>query len=109
MALDPVQLASTMLKAGLGVLTKQTPQITSYAETEFKKIADTIVNIGKMFAAGQINADEAKLHLQIQANASRAVLLTVEGLGLLEAEQAINAALAAVKDAVNAALPFKLL
>jgi hypothetical protein len=109
MALDPGQLASSMLAAALAVLTKKTPDITSYAETEFKKIADTIVSIGQMVAAGQMTAEEATLHLQIQANASRAVLLCVEGLGLLAAEQAINAALAAVKDTVNAALPFKLL
>jgi signal transduction protein with GAF and PtsI domain len=109
MALDPIQLATTMLSAALGVLKKKTPEIQQYAETEFKKIAETIATIAKMVAAGQMGEEEAKLHLQIQASASRAVLLCVEGLGLLAAEAAINAALASVKDLVNAALPFKLL
>jgi hypothetical protein len=36
------------------------------------------------------------------------VLLTVEGLGLLAVEQAINAALRVVKDTVNTALGFVL-
>lgn len=109
MALDPSQLATTMLSAALGVLKKKTPEIQQYAEMEFKKIAETLATIGKMVAANQMSEEEAKLHLQIQASASRAVLLTVEGLGLLAAEAAINAALASVKDLVNAALPFKLL
>ena len=109
MNLDVGQLAGSMLTAALAVLKKQAPEIKEYAQTEFRKIADTIVMIGRLFAAGQINEQEAKLHLQIQTNASRAVLLAVEGLGLLAAEQAINAALGAVKDTVNAALPFHLL
>lgn len=109
MSLDLGALATTMLNAALGVLKKKTPDIVSYAEGEFKKIAQAIVTIEAMAAAGQITQEEAALHLKIQAGASRSVLLAVKGLGLLEAEAAINAALDAVKKTVNAALPFNLL
>lgn len=109
MSLDPQSLASSMLQAALGTLTKQAPGIGDYAKSEFGKIASTIAMIEKMVLSGSMTEDEAKLHLQIQANASRAVLLTVEGLGLLAAEAAINAGLNAVKGTVNAALPFALL
>lgn len=119
MALDPGQLVSSMLAAALAVL-KKSPEIVAYPETEFKKIADTVNSIGpgppggwtrrwRMYERGQVTEEGAKLHLQSRANASRAVLLTDEGLGLLAAEQAMNAAISAVRDTVNAALPFKLL
>jgi hypothetical protein len=108
-SLNAAELATTMLNAALKVFKKKTPELKSYAEGEFKKIGQSMVTIEKMVVAGTISQDEAKLHLQLQAAASRTVLMTVEGLGLLEAESAINAALDAVRTTVNAALPFKLL
>jgi hypothetical protein len=36
------------------------------------------------------------------------VLLTIEGLGIIAVEQAINAALDVLKDTVNSALDFRL-
>jgi hypothetical protein len=45
----------------------------------------------------------------MQKNSALAVLLTVQGLGLLTVESAINAALGAVKETVNTALGFLLL
>ena len=70
--------------------------------------------VGEAFATqvsvlARDGVQQAELHLQIQKNAMRSVLLTVEGLGLLAAEQAINQALALVKDQVNAAVGFALL
>ncbi len=61
----------------------------------------------KLHLSGQITEEQARLHLDIQKNASRTVLLTVEGLGLLAAEQAINARV--VRDSVNTALDFVLI
>ena len=108
MSLDARQLAASMLSAALAVLKKKTPVIRAYAEGEFKKIAQAIVTIEALAAAGRITPEEAALHMQIQRGASRTVLMTAKGLGVLDAEAAINAALDAVRTAVNAALPFKL-
>jgi hypothetical protein len=60
-------------------------------------------------AAGRINSQQADLLLDMQKLASRNVLLTMEGLGLLAAEAAINAALDVVKKAVNTALGITLI
>mgnify|MGYP003439191727 FL=1 len=49
------------------------------------------------------------MHLEIQKNATRMVLMTIEGLGILAAEAAITAALNVVKDSVNTAVGFSLL
>lgn len=109
MAVDWKVVGPQMLMAAKGVLAKKWPKVKDYAEVEFKKLADTLEMIEKLFLAGTITEDEARLHLQIQKNAARTVLLTFQGLGMLAAEEAINAALGVLKAPVNAALGFKLL
>ena len=53
--------------------------------------------------------EKAKLHLDIQKNASKMIMLTLEGLGIVAVEAAINAALKIIKDTVNTALGFTLI
>lgn len=102
-------LVKQMLTAAQGVLAKKWPEAKDYAESEYKKIGEAILFIEKQTVLGAMSKEKAKLHLEIQKNASRAVLLTLEGLGILTAEAAINAALGAIKDTVNTALGFKLI
>ncbi len=109
MALDVGTLATQMLGAALPILKKDTQDAESFAKTEFTKIAQTIVSIGEQVATGQINQQQAGLLLEMQTSASRSVLLTLQGLALLAVEEAINAALAVVKTAVNTALGFALI
>jgi len=65
--------------------------------------------IEKLKLKNEIDDEEARLQFKIQKNASRTVLLTIEGLGVLAAEEAINAAMKVVKDTVNSALGFTLI
>lgn len=109
MALDVSTLAAQMLGAALPILKQGAQDIEAFAKTEFTKIAQTIVSVGEQLASGQINQDQAGLLLDMQKHASRSVLLTIEGLGILAVEQAINAALNVVKGAVNTALGIALL
>ncbi|MGH8752885.1 MAG: hypothetical protein ACREUJ_03225 [Burkholderiales bacterium] len=109
MSLNVSALAKDMVAAFTGVLKDKAPDIKSYAESEAKKLAHTLVMIEKLVIVGKIDEEEAKLHLEIQKNAARTVFLTIEGLGVLAVEQAINAALDVVKGAVNKALGFALL
>ncbi|HKB62806.1 MAG TPA: hypothetical protein VKD03_08045 [Burkholderiales bacterium] len=109
MALDVENLASQMLGAALPILEQHAQDAESFAETEFTKIAQTIVSIGEQLAAGQIDQQQAGLLLDMQTHASRNVLLTLKGLALVAAEAAINAALDVVKTAVNTALKFALI
>lgn len=108
-SLDVGTLAQQMLAAALPILKKGATDAESFAKTEFTKIAQTIVSITEQLATGQINADQAKLLLQMQTNASRAVLLTLEGLALLAVEQAIQAALNVVAGVVNGFVHFPLI
>lgn len=109
MALSASQLGKDMVAALKGALMEKWPEIKEYGEAEAKKLAQTLVMIEALRVSGKINEEQATLHLEIQKNATRTVLLTIEGLGILAAEAAINAALNVVKDAVNTALGFALL
>ena len=80
-----------------------------YAKNEAEKIAISIRQIGELYASGLIDAEEARLKLDIQKNTSRTMLLAVKEIGILTAEQAINAGMNVVRDAVNTALGFALL
>ena len=109
MAIDVNAIAQAMGAAFLTSLKKDVPDIKVYAEEEAKKFAQSLVMIESLKAAGKIDEDEANLHLEIQKNATRTVFLTVKGLGILAVENAINAALNAVKGMVNTALGFALI
>lgn len=103
------ELLKKMLAAAESVIKKEWPDSKDYAESEFKKIGESIMFIQKEVKAGKMTADRARLHMEIQKNAARTALLALEGLAVIAVEKAINAALAAVKDTVNAALKFPLL
>jgi hypothetical protein len=109
MALDFQQIAGEVTAKIVSVLTGYGKDAGSYARTEGEKIALSIKHIGEMFVAGEIGEEEARLMLDIQTRASRAVLLAVEGIGIIAAEQAINGAMSIIKDAVNTGLGFKLI
>ena len=79
-----------------------------FARAEGEKIALSIKQIAELVRDGEILPEEAPLYLDIQMQHSRAVLRTVEGIGLVAAEQAINGALDLIKGAVTAALGFPL-
>lgn len=109
MSLDIGELASSMIEAFKGELSDKWPEVKEYAETEAKKLAENLAMIERMKLSGEINEEQARLHHDIQKNATRAVLLAIEGLGLLAVEQAINAAMDVLRETVNGALGFGLL
>jgi hypothetical protein len=109
MSLDTGELAEKMLAAFKGKLSAKWPKVKNYAETESKKLAENFAMIELLVVSGEINEEQARLHHKIQRNATRAVLLTVEGLGKVAVEQAINAAMDVLRDTVNGAVDFALL
>jgi hypothetical protein len=95
--------AATVLKK------KQWRDAGVYAEGEFRKLAQTVTTIASLRARRRITRPQAELLLEMQHNAMRSVLLTVEGIGILAAEAAINAALGAARDTLNRAIGWRLL
>ena len=108
-AIDIDRLVHDMSIAAASVLKSKYPDVRSYAETEFRKIGHPIELIAREFAAGEITEEQASVLLDMQKGASRSVLLTVEGMAAVAAEQAINAAFDAVRQTVNGAVGFGLI
>jgi hypothetical protein len=109
MPLNVDELATSIFGAMKGVFDEKWPEIRDYAEGESKKLAQTLVQITTLRLSGQISAGEGAILLEMQKNATRAVLLALQGMGLILVEMAVNAALNAVKEIVNTAIGFALL
>lgn len=103
------EVLSSMLAAAQGVFDQKWPQVKDFAETEFEKLAQTLSQIEKLRITNQITEGEASVLLEMQKNTARAVMLALQGMGLVLVEQAINAALLVVKDTVNGAIGFVLI
>jgi hypothetical protein len=108
MAIDVQALANTMFQAAWKVLKERAPEVETYAEGEFKKIAQTIATIEAARLRGQITPAQASLLFDMQKSATRSVLLCSAGMELLTAEAAVNAAIAATRPLINGAIGFAL-
>lgn len=108
MALRASSLVKEMLAAAKGEVSERWPDVKIYAEAEAKKLAQTLVMIEKLKVTGQISKKQAEILLDMQRQTSRVVLLTIEGLSLLAAEAAVNAAIKSIRDTVNDAMGWKL-
>lgn len=109
MSINTEQLIEKMLDAAKGVFEDKWPETKEYAESEVKIFAERFATIARLRAAGAISEKRAKNHVEFQKEAWETVLLAVAGLNQLLIEEALNAALAAVKDVVNTAVGFVLL
>ncbi|MBL7790312.1 MAG: hypothetical protein JNL75_10830 [Chitinophagales bacterium] len=109
MEINYSQLTKDMLEAAKGVLTTQWKEVKPFAEKEMKSFAENIKLIAKLKAEGKITEEQALLYLDIQKSTMRVVLLTIEGLGILAVENAINEAINAIKSTVNKAIGWEIL
>jgi hypothetical protein len=102
-------LAASMLQAAQTALKSHTELSHPYLKLETAKLAATAELIVTDFAAGNINSKQAKILVKMQADASQSVLTTLDTIGRIAAQDAINAALRVMKTAVNAAAGLALL
>ena len=109
MSIDVGAIVTAMVAAGKASLKTSWPKVREYVSAESQKMATTFAQIEALTLAGKINQAEASVLFEMQKNASRAVLLSVKGMGLIAVEMAINAAIDAVRGSVNGALGFALL
>jgi len=109
MGLRASTLVKDMLAAAKGEVAEKWPEVKIYAEAEAKKLAQTLVMIEKLKVSGRITKKQADILLDMQKQTSRVVLLTIEGLSLLAAEAAVNAAIKSIRDAVNDGIGWKLI
>jgi hypothetical protein len=104
MEIDTERLLKSMLKAARVVLKKQWPKSKDYAENEFRKLLLEAQHISQLKDNNKMTEKEARYLMDLQRNASRAVLLTIKGLGIIAVEGAVNAALDVARDTINDAI-----
>jgi hypothetical protein len=109
MSIDVSEVAEKMLAAAKEVVGTKWPGTKSYFESETKIFAERFVSIARLYAEGAISEERAKSHVDFQKEAWETVLLAVAGLNQLMVEEALNAALKAVKGVVNGTIGFALL
>lgn len=109
MSLKISDLVKPMLKAAQDSLADDWPKAKEYGAMEFPRLARSLVDIARLAADGRVNRQQARALARIHRNTALMVLLTIEGLGIIAVENAVNAALRAVGDAVNAAAGVSLL
>lgn len=109
MTIDTKQLTTDIIAAMKGVLMGELPSVATLVTGEAVKLAQTAATIAELSASGAIDNDRYAILLDMQRHATRAVLLSAEGVGIIVAEQAVNAAVAVVVAAVNKAVGFSVL
>lgn len=109
MSIKASRLAAEMVSAAKDELGTAWPGVADFAKHEFAGLARAMVMIGELVARGKVSKEQARLILDIQKNSTRMVMLTIEGLGVIGVERAINAALGTVRQAVNGAVGWRLL
>ncbi|RYY37581.1 MAG: hypothetical protein EOP46_02125 [Sphingobacteriaceae bacterium] len=107
--IDFSKLFSDMLGAAKTQLAGKWPEVKDLATSSIKTLAQSLVDIQEMSASGTISKEQASLLLDLHKNTTKMVLLSVEVIGIVAAEQAINAALDIVKDTINNTIGFGLI
>ena len=107
--IDFSKLITDMLGAAKGQLSNHWKEAKPFAEKEINSFAENIKLIAKLKLTGEITEEQAKLYIDIQKSSMRIVLLTIQGLGILAVEAAINAAIDVVRSTVNTALGWAIL
>lgn len=102
--LDIAQVVNDMLQAALPYLSKGGQQATSYASHEFQQYIVNVEHVQNMAEEGKVTDQEAQFLIDQYKLSMNAVLLTIEGLGLIAAQNAINAAINVLNSALNKAL-----
>ncbi len=91
------------------VLKSKWKKVKPLAELQLKSIIHNLEQIAELKLQEKITEEQARLHLTIQKESIRTILLSFEGIGIVTAEEAINSALSAVKTIVNKAIGWKIL
>ena len=101
--IDVAAVGAEAARKMLAVLTGAGKDVIGYARGEANKLAVSASEIATLRLSGRIDDEEAALQLDIQKNASKAVLSAIEGISILAAEQAVNAALGVIGTAIKGA------
>lgn len=99
---DGKEVLKEMLEAARVSLGNSVPKAYEYVEAELKKLAKEIAKVETNRIIGEIDHRIAQILTDSLINAAKTIGLTGKGIISVEAEKAINAALAVLKNAIKA-------
>ncbi|HTD83792.1 MAG TPA: hypothetical protein VK648_08390 [Gemmatimonadaceae bacterium] len=109
MSIDIGSLTNTMITGVRHAIGDRWSAIRALAEPELRKLAETLEDVQQLYASGRITADHAVQLVEMQRNTAISAVRTVEGLGVLTAREALDAAAHAAGAVVNRLVGFKLI
>lgn len=98
---DIKNITGEMIQAIKDSLGDKWDEARIFAESEAKKFALNIAEITLWKKTGKITEEQGKVLLRMHQRSIKMVLTALEGISLVLAERAINAAVAAVAGIVN--------
>ena len=99
---DGKEVLKEMLAAAKESIGDSLPETLNYVEEELKKLAKEIAKVETSRIIGEIDKETARLLTDSLINAAKTVKAAGEGIVKVQAEQAINAALAVLVKAIKA-------
>lgn len=102
--LDYNQILSDCMGVAKTELGKKWKSVKPYAEHEFKQFAENAEFLAKLKLANEISDEELKTRLHIQRIALNTVLIAIEGVSLVAAQNVINAVTGVVFSAITTSL-----
>lgn len=109
MSIDVTAVTNTMIQSVRRSVGDRWSAVRDFAEPELRKLAQTLEDVQQLHADGKIDANRAFEMVEMQRNVAMGVLKGVEGLGILTAREAIDAAAHAAGSIVNRLVGFKLI
>ena len=109
MQLDVSALTTTMTEAVRGAIGERWAILRAIAEPELRKLAQTLEDVRQLHADGDIDEGRAWDLVEIQRNTALTVLRGVQGIGILTARGAVDAAARAAGEVVNRLVGFKVI
>jgi hypothetical protein len=98
------KVISDSITAAKQILGNHWQSLEPFAEHEFRQFAENAEFLAQLKLTGQIDDTELMARLEIQRLALKNVLLTIQGIGLIAAQEVVNAILAIVAKAVQTAI-----
>ena len=98
------KVVTDMLQAALPFLSKGGGKASSYATHEFQQYIINLQHIQDLTEEGKITSEEAQFLADQYKMSMQAVLLAIEGLGVIAVQQAINAAIDVLNKALDTAV-----
>jgi len=98
------KVVTDMLEAALPFLSKGGQKASSYATHEFQQYIINLQHIQDLTEEGKITPEEAQFLVGQYKMSMQAVLLAIEGLGVIAVQQAINAAIDVLNKALDTAV-----